>query len=243
MSAGKIGAVTPVILCTDSAGRPNESQSSLGWSRAPPSDRIAAVHESGYGTSRTSGDVRLESAKWNKADIDWVATGAVSAASTPGLHPAATSTRMAQPMTPSMIACRSCCGSRSSPSTNRSKCVSTLSSTVIVARRKSSAKLGTRLHRGNKQAACRAHQSHSRPRTCSPVADRPLPKFLLLMQWHRARKSGGHAAGRFAPFQRTPQSRCVVQSSVPASLATGSTSVPATVFLAPSWRCCSRLEA
>ena len=31
---------------------------------------FAAVHESGFGTSRTSGDVRLESAKWAKADID-----------------------------------------------------------------------------------------------------------------------------------------------------------------------------
>jgi hypothetical protein len=31
---------------------------------------FAALHESGYGTSRTSGDVRLESAKRAKADID-----------------------------------------------------------------------------------------------------------------------------------------------------------------------------
>jgi hypothetical protein len=34
---------------------------------------FAALHESGCGTSRTSGDVRLESAKWGKADIDQVA--------------------------------------------------------------------------------------------------------------------------------------------------------------------------
>jgi hypothetical protein len=31
------------------------------------------VHESGNGTSRTSQDVRLESAKWGKADLDQVA--------------------------------------------------------------------------------------------------------------------------------------------------------------------------
>ena len=34
---------------------------------------FAALHESVVGTSRTSGDVRLESAKWGKADIDQVA--------------------------------------------------------------------------------------------------------------------------------------------------------------------------
>src|SRR5262245_30725938 len=33
----------------------------------------AAMHDSVRGTSRTSGDVRLESAKWVKADIDRVA--------------------------------------------------------------------------------------------------------------------------------------------------------------------------
>jgi len=34
---------------------------------------FAAVRESGCSTSRTSGDVRPESAKWAKADIDQVA--------------------------------------------------------------------------------------------------------------------------------------------------------------------------
>jgi hypothetical protein len=34
---------------------------------------FAAVHESGYGTSRTSGDVRPKSAKWAEPDIDQVA--------------------------------------------------------------------------------------------------------------------------------------------------------------------------
>jgi hypothetical protein len=33
---------------------------------------FVAMHESPIGTSRTSGDVRLESAKWTKADIDQV---------------------------------------------------------------------------------------------------------------------------------------------------------------------------
>ena len=31
---------------------------------------FAAVHESAAGTSRTSRDVRVESAKWTKADIE-----------------------------------------------------------------------------------------------------------------------------------------------------------------------------
>ena len=35
--------------------------------------KFAAQHMSLNGTSRTSGDVRLESAKWTKADIDQVA--------------------------------------------------------------------------------------------------------------------------------------------------------------------------
>jgi hypothetical protein len=35
--------------------------------------RFAALHMSVVGTSRTSRDVRLESAKWAKADIDQVA--------------------------------------------------------------------------------------------------------------------------------------------------------------------------
>jgi hypothetical protein len=34
---------------------------------------FAAVHESGCGTSRTSGDVRFESAKRSKADIEHAA--------------------------------------------------------------------------------------------------------------------------------------------------------------------------
>jgi hypothetical protein len=33
-----------------------------------------AVHEAAVGTSRTSQDVRLESAKWGKADLDQVVT-------------------------------------------------------------------------------------------------------------------------------------------------------------------------
>jgi len=40
---------------------------------ALPRALFAAVHESALGTSRTSGDVRLESANWVKADIDQVA--------------------------------------------------------------------------------------------------------------------------------------------------------------------------
>jgi hypothetical protein len=38
-----------------------------------PRTSFAAVHESRCGTSRASRDVRLESAKWEKADIDQVA--------------------------------------------------------------------------------------------------------------------------------------------------------------------------
>jgi hypothetical protein len=38
-----------------------------------PYTPIAAVHESADGTSRTSRDVRLESAKWVKADIHQIA--------------------------------------------------------------------------------------------------------------------------------------------------------------------------
>jgi hypothetical protein len=34
---------------------------------------FAALHMSAAGTSRTSGHVRLESAKWDKADIEQVA--------------------------------------------------------------------------------------------------------------------------------------------------------------------------
>jgi hypothetical protein len=34
---------------------------------------FAAVHESGVGTSRSSGDVRPEPARWAKPDIDQVA--------------------------------------------------------------------------------------------------------------------------------------------------------------------------
>ena len=45
-------------------------------------DRIntasVALHMSAHGTKRTSGDVRLESAKWAKADIDQVCCGVVS---------------------------------------------------------------------------------------------------------------------------------------------------------------------
>ena len=37
-----------------------------------PYTLIAAVHDSADGTSRTSRDVRLESAKWAKADTDHV---------------------------------------------------------------------------------------------------------------------------------------------------------------------------
>jgi hypothetical protein len=40
--------------------------------RSSNSDAVCAVHESGCGTSQTSRDVRLESAKWAKADIDQV---------------------------------------------------------------------------------------------------------------------------------------------------------------------------
>jgi hypothetical protein len=36
---------------------------------------FAALHKSVAGTSRTSGNVRLESAKWEKADIDRVGAG------------------------------------------------------------------------------------------------------------------------------------------------------------------------
>src|SRR5262245_45784959 len=50
---------------------------------------IPAVHESVPGTSRTPRDVRLESAKWGKADIDQVAVTNLGSARQLRLRPAA----------------------------------------------------------------------------------------------------------------------------------------------------------
>jgi len=55
------------------AGQARASSTNPASSRSTRATLFAAVHESEFGTSRTSRNVRLESAKWAKADIDQVA--------------------------------------------------------------------------------------------------------------------------------------------------------------------------